>query len=65
MADICLYSSSSESLVRSGPMGSRIGQLTVIDILYTAVAGREFDHVKSQLDKTRLATAKKHIQFSL
>lgn len=63
LADICLYSSSAEALVRSGAMGSRIGQLTVIDILYTAVASSEYNQVKFQLDKTRLATAKKHLQF--
>lgn len=60
LADICLYSSSSEALVRSGAMGSRIGQLTIIDILYTAVASFEYTQVKAQLDKTRLAAAKKH-----
>lgn len=64
LADICLYSSSSETLIRSGPMGSRIGQLAVIDVLYTAVASREYEQVKSYLDKTRLAAAKKHIQFN-
>ena len=63
MADICLYSSSAETLVRSGPMGSRIGQLAVIDVLYTAVTSREYDNVKTYLDKTRLATIKKHSQF--
>lgn len=60
LADICLYASSSEALVRSGAMGSRIGQLTIIDILYTAVASFEYTQVKAQLDKTRLAAAKKH-----
>lgn len=63
-ADICLYSSSSETLIRSGPMGSRIGQLAVIDVLYTAVASRQYEQIKSYLDKTRLAASKKHIQFN-
>lgn len=65
LADICLYSSSADALVRSGAMGSRIGQLTVIDILYTAVTSIEYTRVKSQLDKTRLASAKKHVNFTL
>lgn len=65
LANICLYSSSAETLIRSGPMGSRIGQLAVIDVLYTAVASREYEQVKSSLDKTRLVSAKKHIQFNL
>lgn len=65
LADICLYSSSADALVRSGAMGSRIGQLTVIDILYTAVTSSEYARIKSQLDKTRLAAAKKHLHLGL
>ena len=65
LADICLYSSSADALVRSGAMGSRIGQLTVIDILYTAVTSSEYTEVKAQLDKTRLAVAKKHLHLGL
>ena len=64
MADICLYSSAAEALIRSGPMGSRIGQLAVIDVLYTAVTSREYKQIKTSLDKTRLAASKKHIQFN-
>jgi DNA-binding MurR/RpiR family transcriptional regulator len=60
-ADICLYSSSSESLIRSGVMGQRIGQLTVIDILYTAVVSRMYGSVKKHLDKTLLVSARKHV----
>ncbi len=60
-ADICLYSSSSESLIRSGVMGQRIGQLTVIDILYTAVVSRQYNAVKKHLDETRLVSARKHV----
>jgi len=60
-ADISLYSSSSESLVRSGVMGQRIGQLTVIDILYTAVVSNQYSGVKKYLDKTRLVSARKHV----
>ena len=60
-ADIRLYSSSSEPLIRSGAMGSRIGQLTVVDILYTAVVSREYDSVKHHLDKTRLTSSRKHV----
>jgi len=61
-ADIRLYSSSSEPLIRSGPMGSRIGQLTIIDILYTAVVSNNYALVKPYLDKTRLVTSQKHIR---
>lgn len=61
-SDIRLYSSSSETLIRSGAMGSRIAQLTVIDILYTAVTSHEYEKVKKYLDKTRLVSSRKHIQ---
>lgn len=60
-ADIRLYSSSSETMMRSAAMGSRIGQLTIIDILYTAVTSREYEKVKKYLDKTRLVSSRKHI----
>lgn len=60
-ADISLFSSFSESLIRSGVMGQRIGQLTVIDILYTAVASNQYGNVKKHLDQTRLVSARKHI----
>jgi DNA-binding MurR/RpiR family transcriptional regulator len=59
-ADIRLYSSSSETMIRSGAMGSRIGQLTIVDILYTAVTSLEYDKVKKYLDKTRLVSSRKH-----
>ena len=63
LADICLYSSSADdAIVRSGPMSSRIGQLTVVDILYTAVVSSEYSRVKHLLDKTRLASSKKHVR---
>ena len=60
MADIRLYSSSTETLLRSGAMSSRIAQLAVIDTLYTAVCSRIFDEVKPHLEKTRVATMRLH-----
>lgn len=62
LADIRLYSSSVEGLVRSGAMSSRIGQLNVIDILYTAVTSAEYDKAKPYLDKTRIATSHKRVR---
>jgi DNA-binding MurR/RpiR family transcriptional regulator len=47
-------------MIRSGAMGSRIGQLTIVDILYTAVTSLEYDKVKKYLDKTRLVSSRKH-----
>ena len=61
-ADIRLFSSSSETMTRSGATGSRIGQLTVIDVLYTAVASRLYDEVKPYLDKTRLTSGRKRMR---
>lgn len=60
-ADICLYSSSSEILVRSGVMGQRISQLTIVDILYTAVVSRQYNSVKKHLDGTRMVSSRKHV----
>ena len=63
-SDVQLYASSSETLIRSGAMGSRIALLTIIDVLYTCVASRDYDKVKKQLDKTRLVTMRKHVRGS-
>lgn len=63
LADICLYSSSvDDAIVRSGPMSSRIGQLTVVDILYTAVVSSEYTRVKPLLDKTRLIASRRQVR---
>lgn len=59
--DISLSTSSTETLIRSGAMSSRISQLTIIDILYTAVASKDYDLVKPYLDKTRFAAGKMRI----
>jgi DNA-binding MurR/RpiR family transcriptional regulator len=60
MADIRLFTSSSEAMIRSGAMGSRIGQLTLVDILYTAVSSRLYGQIKPYLDKTLMLAQKKH-----
>lgn len=54
LADYRLYTSSNESLFRSGAMSSRISQLNIIDILYTAFANSEYDHSLEQLSKTHI-----------
>jgi DNA-binding MurR/RpiR family transcriptional regulator len=46
-------------MIRSGAMGSRISQMTMVDILYTAVSSRMYDKVKPYLDKTRLTSRRK------
>lgn len=60
LADIRLYSSSSETLLRSSAMSSRIAQLTVIDVLFAAVCSRNFDKVKPHLEKMRVAVSRLH-----
>ena len=58
LSHISLSTFSSESLVRSGAMSSRISQLTVIDILYTATASRNYRQVKQYLDSSRYVSGK-------
>lgn len=56
--DISLSASSTETFFRSSAMSSRISQLTIIDILYTAVTSRDYDLIKPYLDKTRYAAGR-------
>ena len=44
--------SSNESLFRTGAMSSRISQLNIIDILYTALSNLTFDASLDQLSRT-------------
>lgn len=53
-ADIALHVASSEMLVRSAAMSSRMAMMHVIDILYSAVAARGYAEYKPALDKTHL-----------
>ena len=54
LADLKLYTTSSESLFRSAAMASRISSLNIIDILYTAYASMDYDHSLRQLRKTHI-----------
>lgn len=54
LADVCLWCSSPETILRSGAMGSRIAMLTVIDILFSGVASMEYGKVEPYLIKTEL-----------
>ena len=44
LADLKLYTTSSESLFRSAAMASRSSSMNIIDILYTAFANMNYDH---------------------
>lgn len=60
-ADINLFLSSPETTIRSGAMGSRIAQLNVVDIIFSAVASIEYKEIKRYLDKTyKVTSAKKY-----
>lgn len=52
VTDLSLHTVSGEGFIRSGAMSSRIGQLTMIDIIFTLVASRDFERYKPNLDKT-------------
>ncbi len=54
LADQKLYTTANESLFRSGAMSSRMSQLNIIDILYTALANREYEESLEQLSKTHI-----------
>ena len=49
-----LYVSAEESVFRSGAISSRIAQLNVIDILYTAYASLNYDESMRYLQKTHI-----------
>ncbi len=54
LADQKLYTTANESIFRSGAMSSRMSQLNIIDILYTALANREYEQSLEQLSKTHI-----------
>lgn len=62
ICDINLFVSAPEISIRSGAMSSRIAQLNVIDILFTGVTSKEFDKVKTHLQRTRKSTRGKKIK---
>ncbi len=59
MSDIRLFLSSPEMTMRSGAMGSRIAQLTIIDIIFTGVASLEYPNIKKYLDRTKEVAVRK------
>ena len=52
VSDIQLYSSSPEVTPRSAAMRSRIAQMVVVDVLFSAVAGLNYDQTASILEKS-------------
>ena len=54
LADINLCVASSELLIRTGAMSSRISQLNVIDIIYMAYINQSYDTSMRQLKRTSI-----------
>jgi DNA-binding MurR/RpiR family transcriptional regulator len=63
MANIKLYADYTETLLRSSAMCSRIAMLTVIDVLFTAVASRSYNEIKPSLDKTKQIIDQKRMKL--
>lgn len=54
LADQKLYTTANESTFRSGAMSSRISQLNIIDVLYTALANSQYEESLEQLSRTHI-----------
>ena len=54
LADYKLYTAANESIFRSGAMSSRISQLNIIDILYTAMANEQYEQSLDQFSRTHI-----------
>lgn len=52
MADYCLNVASTELMFRSGAMSSRISQLNMVDILYSAYVNKHYDENLEKISKT-------------
>jgi RpiR family transcriptional regulator, murPQ operon repressor len=55
LSDLNLRVASSEVLIRTGAMSSRISQLNIIDILYVSYINRNYDESISQLKRTYIS----------
>lgn len=55
--DLQLYTKAPEVHYRSGAMSSRMAQLFVIDVLYTAIANRNYEQVAERLQKSSLSVS--------
>ena len=54
LADYKLFTTANESVFRSGAMASRISQLNIIDILFTAFVNQAYDDYLPRLAKTHI-----------
>ena len=58
LADYKLYTTENESLLRTAAMSSRISQLNIIDILYTALGTMNYDETIKVLHRTYIKKPK-------
>ncbi len=63
-ADYNLSVAATEFIFRSGAMSSRIGQLDVIDILYTAYAHKEYEQNVKQFERTHIDKPHDEVNFN-
>jgi len=62
IADYNLYVSATEFIFRSGAMSSRISQLGIIDILFTALINRNYEKYLKQFQKTHIEKPYKPVE---
>ncbi|MEG0693595.1 MAG: SIS domain-containing protein, partial [Oscillospiraceae bacterium] len=51
-ADYVLHTSTPEIDMRSGATSSRIAQLTIVDVLFTAIASKEYQNIETNLQSS-------------
>ncbi|MGE5598746.1 MAG: MurR/RpiR family transcriptional regulator [Bacteroidota bacterium] len=61
LADRLLLTAARETTLRSGAIASRLAQLSVVDVLFTAVAVRKHDRSLDYLRRTRQAVAGRRV----
>ena len=61
LADVVLYTSSSETAFKSDALSSRIAELTILDSLFVAVSFINYDQSQENITKTRNATVNKKL----
>ncbi len=61
LADVVLYTSSSETAFKSDALSSRIAELTLLDALFVAVSFINYDQSQENITKTRNATVNKKL----
>lgn len=59
-ADVRLFCSSAETMLRIGAMSSRIVQMSVVDVLFAAVCSCDYSAVKGSLDMAHYAMRDMH-----